>query len=40
MAEKSAEKQKVVVVGGTGFLGYYAVKEFIRRGHRVKSQSS
>ena len=29
------EKQKVVVIGGTGFLGYYAVKEFIRRGHRV-----
>jgi dihydroflavonol-4-reductase len=35
MAEKSREKQKVVVVGGTGFLGYYAVKEFIRRGHSV-----
>jgi dihydroflavonol-4-reductase len=29
------EKQKVVVIGGTGFLGYYAVKEFLRRGHRV-----
>ena len=35
MAEKSREKQKVVVIGGTGFLGYYAVKEFIRRGHSV-----
>ncbi len=35
MAEKSHEKQKVVVVGGTGFLGYCAVKEFIRRGHSV-----
>lgn len=35
MAEKSREKQKVVVVGGTGFLGYYAVKEFIGRGHSV-----
>jgi nucleoside-diphosphate-sugar epimerase len=35
MAEKAREKQKVVVVGGTGFLGYYAVKEFIRRGHSV-----
>jgi len=29
------EKQKVAVIGGTGFLGYYAVKEFIRRGHQV-----
>lgn len=35
MAEKSGEKQKVVVIGGTGFLGYYAVKEFIHRGHSV-----
>jgi len=35
MAEKSREKQKMVVIGGTGFLGYYAVKEFIRRGHSV-----
>lgn len=35
MAEKPREKQKVVVIGGTGFLGYYAVKEFIRRGHSV-----
>jgi len=35
MAEKSREKQKVVVIGGTGFLGYYAVREFIRRGHSV-----
>jgi dihydroflavonol-4-reductase len=35
MAENPPEKQKVVVVGGTGFLGYYAVKEFIRRGHSV-----
>jgi dihydroflavonol-4-reductase len=35
MAEKSREKQKVVVVGGTGFLGYYAVEEFVRRGHSV-----
>jgi dihydroflavonol-4-reductase len=35
MVEKSYEKQKVVVIGGTGFLGYYAVKEFIRRGHSV-----
>ena len=25
----------VLVIGGTGFLGYYAVKEFLRRGHRV-----
>ena len=30
MAEKSREKQKVIVVGGTGSLGYYAVKEFVR----------
>lgn len=35
MAEKSGEKQKVVVIGGTGFLGYYAVEEFIRRGHSI-----
>jgi dihydroflavonol-4-reductase len=35
MAENPPEKQKVVVIGGTGFLGYYAVKEFIRRGHSV-----
>ena len=35
MAEKAREKQKVVVIGGTGFLGYYAVREFIRRGHSV-----
>ena len=35
MAENPPEKQKVVVVGGTGFLGYYAVREFIRRGHSV-----
>jgi len=35
MTEKSREKQKVIVVGGTGFLGYYAVKEFVRRGHSV-----
>lgn len=28
---------KVVVVGGTGFLGYYAVLEFLRRGHEVSS---
>jgi len=35
MTEKAREKQKVIVVGGTGFLGYYAVKEFIRRGHSV-----
>ena len=26
---------KVLVVGGTGFLGYYATKEFLRRGHAV-----
>lgn len=25
----------VLVIGGTGFLGYYAVKEFLRRGHSV-----
>ena len=25
----------VLVVGGTGFLGYHAVKEFVRRGHTV-----
>ena len=35
MPETPPEKHKVVVVGGTGFLGYYAVKEFIRRGHSV-----
>jgi dihydroflavonol-4-reductase len=35
MVEKFREKQKVVVIGGTGFLGYYAVKELIRRGHNV-----
>jgi dihydroflavonol-4-reductase len=35
MAENPPEKQKVVVIGGTGFLGYYAVREFIRRGHSV-----
>jgi len=35
MVEKCYEKQEVVIVGGTGFLGYYAVKELIRRGHRV-----
>ena len=35
MAGESREKQKVVVVGGTGLLGYYAVKEFMRRGHSV-----
>jgi len=35
MAVGSRERQKVVVVGGTGLLGYYAVKEFIRRGHSV-----
>jgi len=26
---------RVLVVGGTGFLGYYAVLEFVRRGHEV-----
>lgn len=26
---------KVLVIGGTGFLGYHAVLEFARRGHRV-----
>ena len=26
---------KVLVIGGTGFLGYYATKELLRRGHRV-----
>ena len=35
MVETSHEKQNVIVVGGTGFIGYYAVKEFIRRGHNV-----
>lgn len=25
----------VLVIGGTGFLGYYAVQEFLRRGHTV-----
>lgn len=35
MAGESREKQKVVVVGGTGLLGYYAAKEFVRRGHSV-----
>jgi len=35
MGAKSHKKQNVVIIGGTGFLGYYAVKEFIRRGHSV-----
>lgn len=35
MVETSYEKQNVIVVGGTGFIGYYAVKEFVRRGHNV-----
>ena len=35
MAGESREKQRIVVVGGTGLLGYYAVKEFVRRGHSV-----
>jgi nucleoside-diphosphate-sugar epimerase len=35
MVEKSHQKQKVVVIGGTGFLGYCAVKEFIYREHSV-----
>ena len=26
---------KVIIVGGTGFLGYYASLEFLRRGHQV-----
>lgn len=26
---------KVFIVGGTGFLGYYATLEFLKRGHEV-----
>lgn len=28
-------KQKVFIVGGTGFLGYHAVRELLKRGHQV-----
>jgi dihydroflavonol-4-reductase len=35
VVEKFHEKQRVVVIGGTGFLGYRAVKEFIYRRHGV-----
>jgi len=30
---------KVIIVGDTGFLGYYAALEFLRRGHKVSSIS-
>ena len=30
---------KVFIVGGTGFLGYYATLEFLRRGHQVDTIS-
>jgi dihydroflavonol-4-reductase len=30
---------KVFIVGGTGFLGYYATLEFLRRGHSVSTLS-
>lgn len=30
---------KVFIVGGTGFLGYYALLEFLRRGHEVTTMS-
>ena len=29
----------VMIIGGTGFLGYYAALEFLRRGHTVKTVS-
>lgn len=29
------EKKTVLIVGGTGFIGYHAVKEFLKRGYRV-----
>lgn len=35
MVEKSYKKQNVIVIGGTGFIGYHAVQQFIRRGHNV-----
>ena len=28
-------KMNVLVIGGTGFVGYHAVQEFLRRGHCV-----
>lgn len=30
---------KIIIVGGTGFLGYYASLEFLRRGHQVTGLS-
>jgi len=30
---------KVFIVGGTGFLGYYTVKELLARGHQVKTMA-
>jgi len=30
---------KVFIIGGTGFLGYYATLEFLRRGHEVTTMS-
>ncbi len=30
---------KVFIVGGTGFLGYYATLEFLKRGHKVDTMS-
>ena len=35
MFARTNENHRVVVIGGTGFLGYHALKEFIRRGHSV-----
>jgi len=31
------EGRSVIIVGGTGFLGYYAALEFLKRGYRVAS---
>jgi len=30
---------KVFIVGGTGFLGYYATLEFLKRGHEVDTMA-
>jgi nucleoside-diphosphate-sugar epimerase len=32
-------RMKVFIVGGTGFLGYYTVKELLSRGHQVKTMA-
>lgn len=29
--------EKIFVLGGTGFLGYYTVKELLKRGYQVET---